>query len=176
MGVSYLMRPDENMSFADAFPSMLLAGVLTLIIMFFVISVVPFIVQTLIPQSLALISNLFSFFATFIGVILSLFTGLYRYILKVIKSPRRLYLLAIKSYKSQDVFSREDLNYIFHRSKNKEMYVGDLLEWLADMEKKKEPLRKIRREMLKQIFIIKINSIKMKIENIFSNKKKKIDD
>jgi len=169
MGVSYLMRPDENMSFADAFSSMFLAGVLTLIIiyvvLFIVFSVVPFVVETLIPWGLELISSVYSFFATFIGIIL-----------KVIKSPIRLYSIATKSYKSQEVFSEEDLDYIFHNSINREMYVGDLLERLAFMKKKKEPLRKIRREMLKQIFIIKINSIKMKIENIFSNKKMKIDD
>lgn len=187
MGISYLMRPDDNMTFADVFPSMLLAGVFTLIIMLFVVSVVPFIVQTLIPLSLTLISNLFSFLATFIGIVLSPFTGLYKVIKKVIKSPRRLYSFITKSYKSKQFFSEEDLNYIFHHSKNREMYVGDLLEHLADMkkdlpdeslylEKYNKKLEEIRREILKQIFIIKINSIKTKIENMFSSKKKKIDN
>jgi len=113
--------------------------------------------------------------------------GTYRFIIKVIKSSRRLSSLVNKSYKSKDIFSQKDLDYIFYRAENKEEIVGDLLVEYARMknelpdeslnpEKYEEMLKQIRREMLKQIFIIKINSIKTKIENIFSNKKKKIDD
>jgi len=113
--------------------------------------------------------------------------GIYRFVIKVVKNPRMLFSVVTERHKSREVFSQKNLEFIFNRAQNKEEIVGDLLSEYARMKKKlldeslnpkkyKKELMRVRGEMLKQIFSIKVFSIKTKIENIFSNKKKKIDD
>jgi len=105
----------------------------------------------------------------------------------VIGNPIRLFLLVIRPYNSQKNFSQKNLEHIFNRAEDREEIVGNLLETDAHLKRKaeecednskdrKKMLKKRRRKMLKEVFVFKLSLTITWIENLFSNKKKKIDN
>lgn len=160
---------------SPSFEQQLIAGVLTLL----AILLGPIILQVL--------SVIFTMLLGGIFFILESLYAIVKKVVVVVGNPIKLFLLIIRPYNSQKNFTQKNLEHIFNRAENKEEIVGSLLEIDAYWKRKVEEcgdnskelekkLKQRRREMLKQIFIIKANSIKTKLEDLFSNKKKKIDN
>lgn len=101
--------------------------------------------------------------------------GLFEYLVKIMRiltEGIKPNLITKSSKFSIEVIIKDFLSYLFSKAKNKEEIIGDLLEQDEYIKESGYSNFKRIKNLLSQIFIIKLSLIKTKIENVFSVNRK----